>query len=322
MPDTLNTANPIHISKDELSIFRSPVDGAELDRHDENGLHAASGLTYRVTDDGIPLFTEHEISSEARVQAAHYDRIAKAYVANLEYPHTQEYMAFLDQVLDDATGTEPLGCVAEICCGHAEAINRYSDRIDVAVGIDISIEMLRVAIDENPGPRRYFIQGDATCMPLADNTFDTVFMLGGIHHVNARARLFSEIARILRQGGQLIFQKPLDDFLPWRLIRRVVYRWASALDADTERPLRRKETVPLLERNGFDVTQWRTEGFLGFCLFMNSDVLVANRAIAFVPGIRSVTRGFTRLDALTRRVHGMRNCGLQVVAHAQWTGDA
>ena len=298
------------------SLFRSPSDGGPLTSFDADTCMGADGTTYAVTKEGIPLFAAEFMSDDARVQEAHYDRVAEAYVANLGYPHTQEYMGFLDRVLDEATGEDDLGTVAEICCGHAEAIHRYQDRIDVAVGIDISTEMLRVAQRENPGPRRYFVQGDATRMPLAGACFDTVFMLGGIHHVNDRPGLFAEIARILKPGGRFIFREPLNDLLPWRMMRVVVYRWSPALDADTERPLRWTETVPLLEEVGIGVDRWRTEGFLGFCLFMNSDVLVVNRWLRFVPGIRMLTRGFVLLDRATGKLPGLKGGGLQVICTA------
>jgi hypothetical protein len=89
------------------------------------------------------------------------------------------------------------------------------------------------------------------------------------------------------------------------------------LDHETERPLRYAETVPVLESAGFSGITWRTCGFLGFCLFMNSDVLFVNRLFRFVPGIRVVTRAFARFDDwCTRRVL-LKRAGLQVVGTAR-----
>jgi hypothetical protein len=42
------------------------------------------------------------------------------------------------------------------------------------------------------------------------------------------------------------------------------------------------------------LTSWKTYGFLGFCLLMNSDVLIFNRLFRFIPGIRAITRAFAR----------------------------
>ena len=69
----------------------------------------------------------------------------------------------------------------------------------------ISQSMLKTAQSEHAGRPFTFIQGDATTLPLADSVFDSVFMLGGIHHVADRRALFAEIARILKPGGRFAF---------------------------------------------------------------------------------------------------------------------
>src|SRR5204863_10060086 len=122
-------------------------------------------------------------------------------------------------------------------------------------------------------------------LPLADSAFDSVFMLGGRHHLTNREKLFSEVASILKPGGQFYFREPVSDFILWRAIRAVIYRISPALDHKTERPLIYRETVPFLTRTDLDLRAWRTRGFIGFCLFMNSDVLVFNRLFRFIPGI-------------------------------------
>ena len=59
---------------------------------------------------------------------------------------------------------------------------------------------------------------------------------------------------------------------------------------------------------------WQTYGFLGFCLLMNSDVLVVNRLLRFIPGIRFIANGFVFLDVAMLKIAALRHCGLQVVA--------
>ncbi|HSA70325.1 MAG TPA: class I SAM-dependent methyltransferase, partial [Burkholderiales bacterium] len=158
-------------------------------------------------------------------------------------------------------------------------------------------------------------------LPLADGVFDNVAMLGGIHHVPDRSRLYAEVRRILKPGGRFFFREPVDDFALWRGIRKVIYRLSSALDHTTERPLRRKDTQDGLTRVGLRLTSWRTYGFLGFCLLMNSDVLVFNRMFRFLPGIRRLTRAACRLDHWTTNIKWLRHAGLQVIAAAERPRD-
>ena len=97
----------------------------------------------------------------------------------------------------------------------------------------------------------------------------------------------------------------------------MIYRLSPILDAGTERPLVYQETVSPLEKAGFRLKTWRTYGFLGFCFFMNSDVLVFNRLFRFIPGIRGLTRLVVALDELTLKLPGMARMGLQVVGVAE-----
>jgi SAM-dependent methyltransferase len=301
-----------------LGLLRCPATGAALQAKD--GALVAGDRRYEVTASGIPLFAAEFCSADARVQQAHYDRIADAYVTNLGYPHTQEYAAYLDRALLGAIATPRLGAVAEICCGRGEAFPLVADRIDRGVGVDISVTMLEAARRVHPAQNLVFVQGDATRQPLADAAFDTVFMLGGIHHVNDRATLFREIARILKPGGRFYFREPVSDLWLWRLLRAVIYRLSPTLDHLTERPLRYDETAPFLSTAGLELRSWRTYGFFGFCLLMNSDVLIFNRLFRFIPGIRGITRFFAAFDDWITSRRGWTGRGLQVVGVAEKPG--
>lgn len=273
--------------------------------------------TYRIDGGSIPVFAEKLCSEEARRQQAHYDRIAAAYARNLRYPHTIVYMNYLDDCLLKVIAQRHLGTVAEICCGQGEAFNLLGDRLDRGVGVDISLAMLREARDRHPQPNIGFVQGDATMLPLASNAFDNVFMLGGIHHVSNRKALFSEVARILKPGGRFYFREPVSDFWLWRALRYVAYRVFPALDHETERPLRYGDTVPVLAAAKLTSDHWSTHGFFGFCLFMNSDVLVVNRYFRFIPRIGPITRAFASLDEKLLSLPRMAYAGLQVVGVAR-----
>jgi len=244
--------------------------------------------------------------------------LARQYGENLTYPHTREYMAYLDRCLEREVTPADLENVAEICCGQGEVLKLFGERVRFGVGVDVSLPMLERARQSEAGRVDYlYVQGDATKLPIADASVGSVFMLGGIHHVSDREALFSEVARVLRPGGRFVFREPVSDFLPWRAIRAVIYRVSPALDADTERPLLWRETVPPLEKAGLELVSWKTYGFLGFCFFMNSDVLVFNRFFRFIPGIRVLTRFAAWIDDWTTRMPGLGRAGLQVVGVAR-----
>lgn len=297
-----------------LALLRCPRSGQPL-HLEHDALVADDGRHRYKLEGGIPLFAEGFFSDEARAQQQHYDTIAQSYTASLDYPHTQEYTAYLDTALIEVI-RRPLGLTAELCCGRGEAIRLLGDRMNGAVGVDISVRMLSSAKDELNRPDIALVQGDATHLPLATDAFDSVVMLGGIHHVADRLALFQEVRRVLKPGGWFYFREPVSDFFLWRWIRAVIYRISPQLDHATERPLLREETVPVLAQAGLQPETWRTVGLFGFCLFMNSDVLLFNRPFRYVPGIRQLVRGSAWLDDRLTRIPAFARAGLIVVGSA------
>lgn len=302
---------------DFLDILRCPLSGQPLVRGADSLAAVGRPDRYRLTPDGIPLFAGDLGSGDSETQRLHYNRIAAAYTANLEYPHTQEYIACLDRLTLEAIGETEIGTLAELCCGRGEALALLGSRATRYVGVDISENMLQAAMASQRHPRAAFLQADATRVPLADASVDTVVMLGGIHHVPARAKLFAEVSRILKPGGRFVFREPVSDFVLWRALRAIIYKLSPMLDEKTERPLVYAETVPVLIESGLRLLQYRTHGFFGFCLFMNSDVLVFNRLFRFVPGIRAITRASAVIDEAVLGLPGLGRAGLQVIGVAQ-----
>jgi len=302
---------------DFLEFLRCPRTNEPLVADADRLATVSRNSSFRLTPSGIPLFAEQFCSEDARAQQAHYDKVANDYLKNLQYPHTQEYMGYLDREFLRVVGQESLGDVAEICCGRGEAFDLVKDRVRKGIGIDVSVSMLEAARCAHPEDNLLFVQGDATQLPLASEVFDSAFMLGGIHHVNDRQALFNEISRILRPGGRFYWREPVSDFFLWEALRAVIYKMSPALDADTERPLLYEETVPPLQHAGFAVRTWETFGFLGYCILMNSDVLVFNRLFRYLPGVRGLTRFAARADHWITTRRPLARSGLIVVGVAE-----
>lgn len=299
-----------------IEVLRCPVTGQEVSYIDGHLLNSSGTHKYEVSQSGIPLFASNFCSSEGRKQQDHYDKVAKAYLENLDYPHTQEYARYLDEIFFNTLSLGKLGLCAEICCGRGEAFSLLKDRIDNGIGVDVSLSMLQVAASALPS-QFCFVQGDATMLPFSDASFDNLLIFGGIHHVNNRKQLFNEAFRVLKPSGKLYWREPVNDFFLWRWLRTLIYKFSPALDYETEHPLRYEETVSELKNAGFELKYWKTAGFIGFCLFMNSDVLVFNRLFRFLPGIRAITRVAVNLDKMVALFPGMSKAGLQVIGVAQ-----
>lgn len=305
------------LSKELLALLRCPVTGQTLTwESDQTLVTPDGGRRYPLTASGIPQFGLDDVASaEAVVQQHHYDGMDPAYLENFSYPHTQVYLDYLDGEMEKLFVGDRLGVTAEVCCGPGEGCRLFHDRASLMFGIDISLRVLEHA-QAHLGEKCAFLQGDATHLPLMDGCLDTVMLLGGIHHVNDRLGLFREVHRVLKPGGRVYWREPARDLFLWRWISTVIYKLSPLLDDATERPLRFLETVPPLQEAGLILEAWRTKGFFGFCLFMNSDVLIFPRVFRFIPGIRAITRFFTWLDERCTNLPGLERGGLIVVGRA------
>jgi len=302
-----------------IKILCCPGSHAALKLERDVLLEPSTLQCFEVTASGIPRLLPPDITENALRQIEHYNEdLAKQYGENLLYPHTQEYMAYLDHCLKKEVLASDLECVGEFCCGLGEVLKLFGERVSLGIGVDVSLPMLEKARQVSANRSDYlYVQGDATNLPLVDQSVGSVFILGGVHHVTDRRALFKEVERVLRPGGRFFFREPVSDFFLWRVIRAVIYKLSPALDAETERPLLWNETVPVLEEVGLELVSWKTYGFLGFCFFMNSDVLVFNRLFRFIPGIRLITQLAVAVDDITAHIPGLSRFGLQVVAVAQ-----
>jgi SAM-dependent methyltransferase len=303
----------------KLKFLKCPISGEKL-IHQDNALVAPeSGHTYLLTESGIPQFFGDFCSPDALVQAAHYTKVNEMYIKNLTFPHTAAYTQYIDEEIIQAAARAgaDLTTMAEICCGQGESFQILDGRFQEGVGLDISLEMLEHARRQQPGDHIFFLQGDATNMPIESEQFGTVLILGGIHHVNQREALYSEVYRILKPGGIFIWREPVSDLFLWRWLRAAIYHLSSRLNEDTEDPLHFESTRRQMEEAGFEFYEWQPYAFIGFMFLMNSHVLVFNRLFKYIPGIFQFSYFMAKLDRWIVSLPGMRSLGLQVIGIAK-----
>ena len=84
----------------------------------------------------------------------------------------------------------------------SEPATRRVTSTGLVVGVDSSIEMLRIATRTNRVSGA--IQGAAEKLPILDNRFDLVTMAYGLRHVSDLLVTFKEYFRVLKPGGVLL----------------------------------------------------------------------------------------------------------------------
>lgn len=90
--------------------------------------------------------------------------------------------------------------------------------------LEISPAMIRLAnqnaAEYGAGERVAYQEGNALDMPFADGTFDAAFSNGSLHEWEDPARVFCEIARVLKPGGRFCVADMRRDINP--LLARLI----------------------------------------------------------------------------------------------------
>lgn len=102
------------------------------------------------------------------------------------------------------------GRALDIGCGLGGPCRMLADEFNLQVtGIDLSETFIRtaVALTELVGlsDRIAYLQGDATDLPLGDQTFDLTWTQHVQMNVADKRRFYGEMARVLKPGGQFLY---------------------------------------------------------------------------------------------------------------------
>ena len=107
--------------------------------------------------------------------------------------HHPRSLARLRAIVGDA----PLTRALDVACGTGMSTIALAEHAPVAIGIDVSPEMLRAA---PPTEGATFMLASAERLPFASASLDAVTCCSGVHWFDQQ-RFFSELRRVLRPGG-------------------------------------------------------------------------------------------------------------------------
>ncbi|MEA2560794.1 MAG: hypothetical protein QOH06_2298 [Acidobacteriota bacterium] len=88
--------------------------------------------------------------------------------------------------------------VLDVGCGTGQSRQIYIDRSSLYVGLDLSLESLRLARGRFESE---WMQADACRLPVRSGTFDVAAFSSVLHHLGDRQAALAEALRVLRPGG-------------------------------------------------------------------------------------------------------------------------
>ena len=201
--------------------------------------------------------------------------------------------------------------VLDLGCGTGFFLAELDEKCPGAVGLDISIDMLRVSEQYVPGAR--LLAADAEALPFKHKAFDVVFCKGSLHHTRDHVGFLKNCADALDDGGVLIMSEPCNDNPIIRLARAIMYRKSEHFDVG-DQGFTRKGIVELTERAGMEVLKTKKFGVLAYVFAGFPDHLGVLR---FVPGNALITRFFIGLDRVLCAIPGLSLLGFHVLVVAK-----
>ncbi|MDX9970360.1 MAG: class I SAM-dependent methyltransferase [Candidatus Gracilibacteria bacterium] len=93
--------------------------------------------------------------------------------------------------------------ILDIGCGHGDFMKEVYDKTNFSFGIDPDAS----ALEKNSFIKNKFV-ASAEKLPFQDNTFDIVVSAWVLEHIQNPRESFSEIFRVLKPGGKVIFLTP------------------------------------------------------------------------------------------------------------------
>jgi ubiquinone/menaquinone biosynthesis C-methylase UbiE len=185
-------------------------------------------------------------------QAEVWDSIRSLHVAESE----------VEQAIERALDERELGRLVDIGTGTGRMIELFGPRAALAIGIDRSSEMLRLARVklEAAGIVSSLRQGDMYSLPLGDGSADSVIIHQVLHYAHSPAAAIAEAARVLAPGGTLLIVdfaahereelRLSDAHIRLGFDDAVMGGWFAAAGVDVDR-------VEHLEGGELTVTLWR-----------------------------------------------------------------
>ncbi len=128
------------------------------------------------------------------------ERFTSGLRGEIEHEHLHRYFAALELCADRA--------VLDIACGEGYGSSLLGRVAQSVCGVDISTDAIRHAKANYSTDTVTFSEGDATSIPLGDQSVDVVVSFETIEHIHGQEQFLDEIKRVLKQDGILIMSSP------------------------------------------------------------------------------------------------------------------
>lgn len=191
---------------------------------------------------------------------AHFDRIAQAYTRKDTAPSSRVARAHRLASTLSAVNLPEEPDVLEVGCGAGYAVDYAPIRFGSYLGIDHSVELIEVARSRHSGSTVEFRSGRVQDVNF-DATFDCVYVIGVLHHLEDVDEALARMVGSLRPGGWLVVNEPQPSNPVISVARRLRKRVDRTYSSD-QVEFRANELEEMFLAAGLVDASVRAQGFL------------------------------------------------------------
>jgi 2-polyprenyl-3-methyl-5-hydroxy-6-metoxy-1,4-benzoquinol methylase len=186
-----------------------------------------------------------------------FDRIARKYSKKDHEPYSRA--ARRHRVLSSVARLPSLGNLLEIGCGAGFSAEYLAGRYARYLGLDYSTELIAVARECHAGLDVRFDCVDVEQF-VTDERFDTILMIGVLHHIPDPSQALARLRGWLAPGGRIVVNEPQRGN-PLISVARDVRKKVDAHYSEDQVEFSREELLQLFEQAGYQV-DWFPQGVL------------------------------------------------------------
>ena len=173
-------------------------------------------------------------------------------------------MDFFEKKLRNLSGGKILD-VATASGGFIRKLIDVFEDYDEVIGIDISDERFEEGRNDFKKDRVSFKKMDGANLPYEDDTFDTVAISAGLHHLPDIKSVLLEMKRVLKPGGRFIVREMFCDHQSEKQLSDVyLHHWAARINRiegkSHNSTMKRQEIIDLID--GLGLQEYETGEFV------------------------------------------------------------
>ena len=169
------------------------------------------------------------------------------------YDLTDIFIASIRKTTVNMTGADSGDKILDVATGTGKQAFAFAQKGYRVVGIDLSEDMLRIAIKHNKNKNLIFKEADARSMPFNANEFDSSCISFALHDmpVDVRENVLQEMVRVTKPNGTIMI---IDYSLPANKIGKyLIYHFVKMYESVYYAQFIKADLKSLLTKSGIKV---------------------------------------------------------------------